>query len=149
MTAPEPKLLDFPFTVELASRFSDLDTQKHINNVAIANLYQESRLQFHREIFRDLRRDGSLVEGLGKVLAEIRITYRRESHYPYPVSIGCGVSRLGNTSYTIASAMFQKDVFVGSCDAVLVYVKDGKPYPVPDGAREVLERYQMSGSESP
>lgn len=135
---------DFPFSVELATRFDDMDLQGHINNVAIANLYQESRLQFHRELFRGLRQGHHRNDGVSTVLADIHITYRRESHYPAPVTVGCGLSRLGNSSYTIRSAMFQGEHCVGSCDAVLVYVKDGKSHPIPADERNMLVEYQLT-----
>lgn len=140
-----PQLGDFPFSVELATRFDDLDTQGHVNNVAIANLYQESRVQFHRETFRPLRQSRDLDRDpeLATVLADVHIAYRLETHYPYPVTLGCGVSRLGNSSYTISTAMFQKDACVGTCEAVLVFVKQGRPHPIPDKIRTILSDYLL------
>lgn len=139
----QPQLGDFPFAVELTTRFDDMDVQGHINNVAIANIYQESRVQFHRELFRQVRHSENRDDGIGTVLADVHITYRLETHYPSPVTISCGVSRLGNTSYTIRSAMFQGEHCVGTCDAVLVYVKAGKPQPIPSAERDVLVNYQL------
>lgn len=139
----EPRIEDFPFSVELPTRFDDMDILGHINNVAIANIYQESRVQFHRELFRELREGHHREDGIGTVLADIHIAYRRESHYPAPVKVSCGVSRLGNTSYTIRSAMFQGELCMGSCDAVLVYVKAGKPHPIPADERNILVNYQL------
>ncbi|MEX1033365.1 MAG: acyl-CoA thioesterase [Cellvibrionaceae bacterium] len=139
----QPRSENFPFRVELATRFDDLDTQGHINNVAIANLYQEARLRFHGKAFGELRGGQDRDDGIGTVLVDIHITYQRETHYPLPVTIACGVGRLGNTSYTIKSVLFQDSHCVGTCDAVLVYVKAGKPQPIPREERAILGDYQL------
>jgi acyl-CoA thioester hydrolase len=148
MAAPLPQLSDFPFSTELTTRFDDMDILGHINNVAIANLYQESRVMFHRELFRWTRGAEHRKDGVGTVLVDVHIAYRRETFYPKPVTVTCGVSRLGNTSYTIHSGMYQDGECVGSCDAVLVYVKEGKPQPIPKEEREILAKYQMRSQES-
>ena len=41
---------NYPVTVEILTRYSDIDPQHHINNVAVAQFYQESRLGFHRAL---------------------------------------------------------------------------------------------------
>lgn len=143
MANQQPQLGDFPFSVELPIRYSDLDTLKHVNNVKIADLYQEARVQFHREVFRELRRSEMGDDGYEKVLAEMRITYLRETHFPHPVVIGCGLTRLGNSSYTITAGMYQQGELVGTSDAVLVYFKDGKSFPIPDESRAILANYMM------
>lgn len=135
---------DYPFSVELPTRFDDMDLLGHVNNVAIANLYQESRVMFHRKLFSWMRGAERRADGVGTVLADVHIRYQRETFYPKPVSITCCVSRLGNSSYTISSAMFQDGLCVGFCDAVLVYVKDGSSHPIPDEERKILADYQLS-----
>lgn len=143
MAKEQPRLQDFPFSVEIPIRYSDLDTLKHVNNVAIADLYQEARVQFHREVFRQLRRSKLGDDGLDKVLAELRISYLRETHFPHPVVVGVGLVRLGNSSYTIYEAMYQQGQLVGTCNAVMVYFKDGKSFPIPDESRAILANYMM------
>ncbi len=72
-TKIQPRLGDFPISIELATRFDDMDLQGHINNVAIANLYQESRLQFHRKLFEEVRKGLSRQDKVSTVLADIHI----------------------------------------------------------------------------
>lgn len=139
-----PQLEDFPLTIEFATRFGDMDILGHINNVAIASLYQEGRVHFHRQVFKDVRKGEHRRDGVGTVLADLHIAYRRESFYPAPVTVACGVGRLGNTSYTLKTAMFQNGECVGTSDAVLVYVKDGKPQAIPTDERALLADYQLS-----
>lgn len=41
---PQRLLLDnYSFQITIPTRFADLDTLRHVNNVAIASLYEESR----------------------------------------------------------------------------------------------------------
>lgn len=141
----QPQPGDFPVVVELPTRFGDMDILGHINNVAIANLYQEGRVHFHRQAFQNQRPGDRRRDGVGPVLADLHIAYRRESFYPKPVTIAVGVGRLGNTSYTLKTAMFQDGQCVGTSDAVLVYVKDGKPHPIPEEDRVVLADHLLSG----
>lgn len=132
-------LANYPFVIEVPTRFQDLDTLKHINNVAIAGLYEESRLQFHRETFREYRRSLKEKSKLRTVLADIHINYLREAHYPYPITIGVGVGRIGNSSYTLHCAMFQKDECIGLSEAVIVFAQPGKPEPIPETVKTILQ----------
>jgi acyl-CoA thioester hydrolase len=147
MATALPHLEDFPFSVELATRFDDMDILGHINNVSIANLYQESRVMFHRTLFRALRGGERRKDGVGTVLVDVHIAYRRETFYPQPVTITCGVSRLGNSSYTISSAMYQDGQCVGTCDAALVYVQAGQPTPIPQNERDILKNFQLQTAD--
>ena len=71
---PQRRILaNYPFQIEVATRFQDLDTLKHINNVAIAGLYEESRLQFHREAFREFRKQQTEKGRYRTVLADVHI----------------------------------------------------------------------------
>ncbi len=137
-------LENYSFRIEIPTRFQDLDTLKHINNVAIAGLYEESRLQFHREKFRELRKTLKNKEQYRTVLADVHINYLREAHYPYPITVGVGVGHVGNTSYSLHACMFQKDECIGLSEAVIVFAQPGKTMPIPNSIRSVLEENFVS-----
>ncbi len=42
---------NYPLSVTVPSRFRDLDTLGHINNVAIGSFYEEGRARLNRECF--------------------------------------------------------------------------------------------------
>jgi acyl-CoA thioester hydrolase len=138
MAQPAKPLSSYPYQFEIHTRYDDLDTQKHVNNVAIANLHQEARVQFHREAFRSFREKYGKTVLYRTVLANIQITYLRETHYPYPVVAGVGIERVGNSSYTIGVSMYQHGECVGTSQSVLVFVKDGHGTPMPEQIREPL-----------
>ncbi len=132
-------LANYPFQIEIPTRFQDLDTLKHINNVAIAGLYEESRLQFHREAFREFRRAQTEKGKYRTVLADVHINYLKEAHYPYPIAVGVGVGHIGRTSYALHCAMFQKGECIGLSEAVIVFAQPGQPEPIPEGVKTVLQ----------
>ena len=138
-------LENYPFQIDIPTRFQDLDTLKHINNVAIAGLYEESRLQFHREVFRELRKSLKNKDQYRTVLADIHINYLQEAHYPYHITVGVGVGHVGNTSYSLHGCMFQKGICIGLSEAVIVFSQPGKTMPIPDSVRTVLKQNLVKG----
>lgn len=131
----------YPFSIEVHPRFADLDFQRHVNNVAIANYYQESRARFNRHVFQALYADKANEILTRKVLADVHITYLAEVSYPELVTVGVGVQRIGRTSYSVSAGLFQLDKCVGVCDAVLVFTNTKETGSMPSLAREGLEKY--------
>jgi acyl-CoA thioester hydrolase len=125
----------YPHKVEIPTRFADLDSQKHLNNVRILELYQEARISFNLALW-----EGSKLDPRSHRVLVVRqsIDYVAEVKWPGAISIGVGVSHTGNTSYTLGLAMFQNGMCVGLSDAVLVYATEHGSAPIPDRMREVL-----------
>ncbi len=136
---PNPRRLElatYPHTFEITTRFADVDPQWHLNNVRIAEYYQEGRVSFHAamKVEFNLERE----RGSRTLVAHQSIDYLGEVAYPGTVTIGVGIARVGSTSYTIALGMFQNGRCVGISDAVLVHATKEGPAPLPDRQREVL-----------
>ncbi len=134
--APERLLLaTYPYRTELDTRFGDMDVQRHLNNVALAGLYEEARVRFITSLYQiHLRGDGQRP-----VLAEASIRYLAEGRYPGRLTGAAGLVRIGRTSYVIAQAMFQEDVCIGTADIVIVWTEAGRPTPIPAPFRAALE----------
>lgn len=133
MAKPDPsrlKLENYPIAVEVETRFQDLDPLGHINNVAMAGLFEAGRIKFnHANGTANFPRPS----GDRWLIAAVNINYLAESYFPEPVTIGHGVSRIGSSSWEIASAAFQNGVCVATCDATLVYTnEEGAQALVPD-----------------
>ncbi|MEO1038919.1 MAG: thioesterase family protein [Pseudomonadota bacterium] len=130
----------YPLSVIVPSRFRDLDTLGHINNVAIGSFYEEGRATLNRAALpHDLRR----AHDIRLLIADVHIAYLAEAHYPGDIQVRAGISRIGGSSYTIALALFQKGECVGTCETVLVCTDGQKPMALPDAAREALEPYAI------
>lgn len=132
----------YPFHCDIPARFADMDVQGHINNVATAGFYQESRLIFHREAMGHVPDGGDWAP----VVASLNITFLREINYPVTVDVGVGVGRIGRTSFTIEKALFVDGVCHGLADTVTVITRDGAPFALPDEVRAVLEEFRMQGA---
>lgn len=141
---PESRRLNletYPFAVEVPSRFSDMDLLRHLNNVAVANIYEEGRVRLHERMgMHGLREKGSR-----SVIAQITIKYLDEGFYPEPLTVGGGVTRVGRSSYEIGQGLFQKDRCIGTAETVIVYTRDGASAMLPDAIRDVLTAYELTG----
>jgi acyl-CoA thioester hydrolase len=139
MTRPSPErqaLELYPFKVEILARYADVDPLWHINNVAIAQYYEEARVTTTRRIMGEGRIP--TASGVRLLLAKQSIDYLREAGYPGKLTVGVGVLRIGNSSYTLGMAMFQDGRCVSVSDAVLVVADARGPIRLPEDYRDRL-----------
>jgi acyl-CoA thioester hydrolase len=141
---PNPRLLDpsvYPHSVEITTRFSDVDQLQHLNNSRLAEFYQEARLSFYQHLEREhgyVRRPDSRL-----LVAHLAIDYLAEVHYPHPVTMRVGLAHIGRTSMTLAIALFSQGRCCGLAKSVMVYIEGAGPAPLPDDYRGVLQQYLM------
>ena len=135
-------LENYPLTVTVPSRFRDLDTLGHINNVAIGSFYEEGRAQLNRKCFPMEMRKRHKMRML---IADVHIQYLREAHYPGDLIVGAGIGHIGRTSYRIDLALFQNDVCAGVCETVLVNTNGDGVAAMPDEARAAMEQVLVLG----
>jgi len=134
----------YPYQLRIEPRFGDVDMFGHINNVSIARYLEEGRVQLRRQ---------SLDDGVGAkpeplVLASIQIGYLAESYFPDELIVGVAVARVGNSSFALMQAIFQKGRCVVVADSVLVTVEPGKgPKPISGSWRTTLEGLNYRGSQ--
>lgn len=141
MASIDPYRLDlssYPFTIELATRYSDLDTNNHLNNVAIAGFFEDSRVRLHRGD----EAEHALADTRG-VVASVKIDYLREAFFPTPVTVGTGYGRIGRTSWQVLQAAFQNGVCFAVSETIAVRLDDQGPTPISEGWRAMLERLQV------
>lgn len=130
----------YPVTIEILTRYSDVDPQHHINNVAVAAFYQESRLGFHRALNPS---HSERPHGSRTLVARHEMDYLSEIEYPGSVLVGVGVARIGSTSYVLASGMFQNERCVGLANTVLVHANAAGPLAIPAAMRSLLETKRL------
>ena len=132
----------YPVTVDVEPRFQDLDPLGHINNVAMAGIFEAGRIKFnHLNGTADLPR----APGDRLLIASIAINYIAEAHFPAMLRIGNGIKRIGTASWEIAAAAFQNGQCVATCDCTLVYTdKQGARALRPEFAA-LLEKVMLKG----
>lgn len=139
MAKPEPwRLLSdaYVFTTTIDSRIQDLDTMGHINNVAMAGIFETARVRFHRFLGRHPH-----DQGVRWLVAAVDLSFVEEAHFPEPVEIACAIGAIGNTSWTIMSAAFQHGECVATCDTVMVARGAEGRRRIDDSVRAVMEQH--------
>jgi len=149
MSRIDPHRLDpsyYPARVAILTRYADVDPLWHINNVAIAQYYEEARVASMTRMFGDVRIPTPAGERV--LLAHQSVDYLQEATYPGTLEAGLGVLRIGNTSWTLGMGMFQAGRCVSISDAVLVYADANGPARVPDNYRSRLEAWLLEAGAS-
>lgn len=144
MTRPSPLRANpasYPNTVEILARFADVDPLWHINNVAIAQYFEEARVSAIRAMSGNSRIPATADERI--LIARQTIDYVSEGNYPGALSVGIGVVRIGVTSFTLGMAVFQGNRCVAVSDAVMVLANDQGPKQIPDNYRRRLEQQML------
>lgn len=137
MPKPEAWRLDpsaYPFGGTTETRFQDLDPLGHINNVAMAALFENGRVRFNRSLGLFDRR----VPGVRWLVANVEINYLAEAHFPDEVMIMSGIGKIGSRSWSILAAAFQNGQCVATCDTTVVMTDATGAIALPDDFRTAL-----------
>jgi len=133
---PAPRLSDYPHQMTDNIRFADLDVQNHVNNVAIATVFETGRVGFSRDPVH-----GFSVPGAGIALRRIEIDYLAEMKFPGQVTIATRVKRLGTTSLALDHALFVGETCTATAVSTLVLLDPAtkRPQPFPDDVAAKLK----------
>ena len=131
----------YPWSVTLDTRFSDMDVNRHLNNVAITRFFEETRIRFNWSLIAD----GTPMERPRYLVAHVAVDFLAEGSYPTPVLMTYAVGNIGRSSFRCLMGMFQTGACLALCDAVLVYRGPDGPAPLPDDLRVRLEGFPLAG----
>lgn len=126
----EFKISDYPFKTKLATRWRDLDAFQHVNNAVFATYIENARVDLF--IRWNLPFDG---KGKSLIAASLKIDYYKQLKHPNNLIVAQRISRIGNTSFDIESAIFlEDDKMTPLCVSILVCVcydfDKQKPTPI-------------------
>ncbi len=137
---------DFPYTVEIATRWSDFDMLRHLNNVQYYRFFEYIILDHLAGVGSDLLRDRI-----------IPFTVESRCHFQKPVGMagaidaGLRVVRVGNSSVRYEIALFEKGRDAPSAFGRVAQVyldrDTEKSTAIPESVRKNLEKI-CAGSES-
>ena len=119
-------------------RFQDLDPLGHINNVAMAALFETARVEFNHAMAEHFKADG-----LRTLVAGQTLNYVAEAHHRPDVTFHLGVGHLGRTSWGLQALAVQGGTPVLLAVATMVSTRGGAPCAVPDGLRAALQARRM------
>jgi acyl-CoA thioester hydrolase len=118
-------------------RYGDTDRQGHINNAVYCTLYESGRVDF---LFDECGK-GAGGSGTAFVIAKLSIDYLQEMHFPGNVEVGSKIIRIGNSSFTVAQAIFYENKCCSSAESIIVFIDEanGKPIPINQALKDKLE----------
>ena len=135
----------YPWSATLETRFADMDINRHLNNVAIARFFEETRIRFNWALIAKARAAAQPMERPRYLVAHVAIDYLGEGSYPEPVTMTYAVGNIGRSSFRSLMGMFQNGACIALCDSVLVYRGETGPAPLPDELRVRLEAFPLAG----
>lgn len=141
MPKPDPALLDparYPFRCAIEPRFGDLDTNMHLNNVALAGILEEGRVRFHYT-----SKYNEVLAGMTSMAVSFAVEYLGQAHYPAPLDVHVAATRMGRSSHTLSQLVLQQGRLVAYAQAVLVCVQDDKPTEIPPSFAEAIKPWML------
>ena len=129
---------DYVYRHRLSVRFRDCDAMGHVNHAVYFTYFEQCRLTFWRE------QTGAPSPHARVIIARAECDYRAPAHFGDELEIRLEVGEIGRSSFTlkyqIVQAASEALVAVGSTVMVSYDYTAGKSVPLPDAARELLER---------
>lgn len=126
----------YPTFVEVASRFTDVDSFGHVNNIAVASYYEEARARFNASVFGEEVFAGRSSSRL--LIARTTVVFLAEAHWPRTFAVGVGVARVGRSSFDLAFGLFDGESCIGTSSVTLILVEGSASTALSPGQREAL-----------
>jgi acyl-CoA thioester hydrolase len=123
---------------QLNVRFSDVDLYRHVNNVKYFEYYQEARLALLGSLGR---LDEAVGSGFTTVVARTGVEYKRPILFrSEPYVVETWVTRVGTSSYTLASEIKDGGTVLSAAEVVAVRfdVARQRPCPLTEEERALL-----------
>ncbi len=135
------RLETYPVIDTIASRYGDMDSNAHLNNLALESLHENARATMNRNLFPDIY--DLTTRRLRLVTSQNAVHFLAEAHWPSTIQTGAGVGRIGRTSFVASTGLFVDGSCIGVCDTVLVLLGDDGPVPIPDDTLAALETARL------
>ena len=126
----------------MVTRFADMDELGHINNLAMAAFFEDSRTRFYlsRGVWIQPQDRGPSPDKSAIMVVSQAFDYLAQAYYPDEVTIHTAVSAMGSSSHSTAQLAIQRGRPVALCRASFVFVSGDRSTPLPAGMREILGR---------
>ena len=135
------RLDTYPVIDTITSRYGDMDSNAHLNNLALESLHENARATMNRNLFPDIY--DLTTRRLRLVTSQNAVHFLAEAHWPSTIQTGAGVGRIGRTSFVASTGLFVDGSCIGVCDTVLVLLGDDGPVPIPDDTLAALETARL------
>ncbi len=135
--------MTFRFYHPIEVRYSDLDTQGHVNNARYLTYMEQGRVGylFHLGLWKP-----RVMPDVGIILAEIRVEFKQPILFGQPVRIGVRVPRLGNKSfpmqYRLEDAESGALLATGESIQVCFDYRHQRTIPIPPTWRQAIAAFE-------
>jgi acyl-CoA thioester hydrolase len=121
--------------IDLPVMYADLDTNGHLNNVALGRFFEHARAAAFAGtgFWHAVHSDGGF-----SVVARVAIDYLREVHMGSALHVRSRISRVGTSSATVEQAAWRNGEPIGLAEVVFVHTKNGSAAPWSEAAVAVL-----------
>jgi|GEM_PF-2043447 len=104
---------NYPFRWDARVRFTDLDTNRHVNNVALAAWYLDGLAELHADVLG--YPVGGPLDGLSP--STLSVQYLDEVHYPGIYQLRVGVEEIGEDTVRYVCGLFDERRCIGLAEA--------------------------------
>ncbi|WP_420473606.1 acyl-CoA thioesterase [Noviherbaspirillum sp. ST9] len=131
----------YSFSTDLPTRYADMDTERHVNNVAVLTLHAEARSRLHLALFG---RDEWLARTHALRPAKLQTDFLEIAHYPGDVAAGVSLVSLDPHQYTLAIGLFQDGACVGLQECRIGHWHEGAWTQLPALLLDRLQRFGLT-----
>lgn len=140
MTREEVLQQTFLHSVDIQIRFTDMDTNGHINNGIYHTYYDLGRMGFFKEVLKE--------KTSNSIIAQVNTTYVKPLYLNDIICVKNKVVRWGNSSFDMLQAIFKKDgdslVLANFNVTTFVHIENEKPSPVPVEWKNAVMAFENS-----
>lgn len=104
---------NYPFRWDVRTRFTDLDTNRHVNNVALASWYLDGLAELHSDVLGYPA--GGPLDGLSP--SSLSVQYLDQVHYPGIYQLRVGVEEIGEDTVRYVCGLFDERRLIGLAEA--------------------------------
>jgi YbgC/YbaW family acyl-CoA thioester hydrolase len=126
-------------------RFTDVDSQDHVNHTAIVEwiaharvtLIDEKVTQYHHTIWQNLKDQDPELD---HVLVNLEVNFHKEVFYPGTIEVSARVLNVGTKSVTTEFFVYSGDEVVAEAHCVNVFFRtnDKKSMDIPDKLKDMM-----------
>ena len=126
-------------------RFTDVDSQDHVNHTAIVEWIAHARVklidgkvaQYHHTIWENLKDQNPELD---HVLVNLDVNFHKEVFYPGTIEVSGRVLNVGNKSVTTEFFVYSGDEVVAEAQCINVFFRtsDKKSVDIPDKLKVML-----------
>ena len=134
----------WPWQLAVTARFGDADARGQTSDHTLARCVEQGRVQFLTRVFGPLRH----TSPVGFMVAHVALRWRTRRPMPAAWHLGTGVSRIGERSIAVRTALFDGSVCLAEATSVMVVIDHAsrRPATLPEASRAALSPYMLPGA---